>query len=89
MNESMRIVLSGIVLALLAGCGAKGPLILPEKAVPIEPPAETVPEATPETPLETPLEAVPSVDGTETDAAPTEPQAGDAVETPVPSAKDD
>ncbi|WP_162314479.1 LPS translocon maturation chaperone LptM [Pseudoxanthomonas yeongjuensis] len=81
MNKSMRITLSGIVLALLAGCGAKGPLILPEKAVPIEVPTETTPEATPE--------SVPSVDATETDTTPTEPQTGDAVETPVPPAKDD
>lgn len=73
MNKSMRITLSGIVLALLAGCGAKGPLILPEKAVPIEVPTETTPEATPE--------SVPSVDAA--------PQVGDAVEIPAPPAKDD
>jgi predicted small lipoprotein YifL len=81
MNKSMRITFSAAVLALLAGCGAKGPLILPEKAVPIEAPAETTPEATPE--------SVPPADGTKTDTTPTEPQAGDAVETPVPPAKDD
>jgi predicted small lipoprotein YifL len=81
MNKSMRIMLSAAVLALLAGCGAKGPLILPEKAIPIELPTETAPEATPE--------SVPPADGTETDTTPTEPQAGDAVETPVPPAKDD
>jgi predicted small lipoprotein YifL len=81
MNKSMHIALSAVVLALLAGCGAKGPLILPEKAVPIEAPAETAPE--------TPLESVPSVDGTDSDAAPIEPQAEDAVEAPVQPAKDD
>lgn len=75
MNKSMRLVLSAAVLALLAGCGAKGPLILPQKAVPIEPPAETAPEATPE--------SVPQTDTT------TEPQAGDTVEIPATPAKDD
>lgn len=82
MNKSMRITLSGIVLALLAGCGAKGPLILPEKAIPIEVPAEeTMPEAA--------SESIPPADGAETDATPPEPQAGDATEIPVPPAKDD
>lgn len=89
MNKSMHIALSAVVLAVLAGCGAKGPLILPEKVVPIEAPVETVPETAPETPLETPLEPVPSVDSTESDVVPTEPQAEDAVEVPVPPAKDD
>lgn len=81
MNKSLRITLSIAVLALLAGCGAKGPLILPEKAVPIELPSETAPEAAPE--------SVPSADGTETDTTSTGPQAGDATEVPVPPAKDD
>jgi len=81
MNKSMRVTLSAAVLALLAGCGAKGPLILPEKAVPIEVPTETTPEATPG--------SVTPAEGTETDAVPTEPQAGDATETPVQPAKDD
>jgi predicted small lipoprotein YifL len=85
MNKSMRIMLSAAVLAILAGCGAKGPLILPEKAVPIELPVETAPETVPETPLE----SVPPVDSTESDAVPTEPQAEDAVEVPVQPAKDD
>ena len=81
MNKSIRITLSAAVLAVLAGCGAKGPLILPEKAIPIEAPAETVPE--------TPLEPVPPVDSTESDTVPTEPQAEDTVEAPVQPAKDD
>lgn len=76
MNKSMHIALSAVVLALLAGCGAKGPLILPEKAVPIEVPPETAPES------------VPPVDGTKTDAVPTEPQAGDTTEPPIQPAKD-
>ncbi|MGH8062921.1 MAG: LPS translocon maturation chaperone LptM [Pseudoxanthomonas sp.] len=75
MNKSMRITLSAALLALLAGCGAKGPLILPEKAVPIEAPTETAPETTPE--------SIPPVDGTQTDAVPTEPKAGDTSETPA------
>lgn len=45
MNKPILIALSLSVSALLAGCGAKGPLILPEKAAPIEAPAETAPEA--------------------------------------------
>ena len=81
MNKSLRITLSAAVLTLLAGCGAKGPLILPEKAVPIEVPSETAPEAAPV--------SVPSADGTETDTTSTEPQARDATEAPVPPAKDD
>ena len=81
MNKSMRITLSAAVLAALTGCGAKGPLILPEKAVPIELPAETAPETVPESVL--------PVDSTEMDTVPTEPQTGDAVETPAPPAKDD
>jgi predicted small lipoprotein YifL len=71
MNKSMRITLSAALLALLAGCGAKGPLILPEKAVPIEVPTETAPES------------IPPVDSTQTDAVPTEPKAGDTSETPA------
>ena len=85
MNKSMHIALSAAVLAVLAGCGAKGPLILPEKVVPIEVPAET----SPETPLETPLESVPPVDSAGSDTVSAEPQAEDAVEVPVPPAKDD
>ena len=77
MNKSLRLTLSAAILALLAGCGAKGPLILPEKAVPIEAPTETAPES------------VPPADGTQTDTTTTEPKAGDAIETPVPPAKDD
>ena len=76
MNESLRLTLAAALLALLAGCGAKGPLILPQKAVPIEVPTETAPES------------VPPADATETDTT-TEPHTGDAVETPVPPAKDD
>jgi predicted small lipoprotein YifL len=85
MNKPMRITLSAAILAVLAGCGAKGPLILPEKVVPIEVPAETVPEDAPERSPD----SVPSVDSPEADALPEEPQAEEAVEIPVQPAKDD
>lgn len=49
MKTSLRIAFAAAVLALLAACGAKGPLFLPTKAAPVEPPAtETAPtEAAP------------------------------------------
>lgn len=89
MNKPMRITLSAAILAVLAGCGAKGPLILPEKVVPIEVPAETVPETVPEDAPEHSPDSVPSVDSPEADALPEEPQAEEAVEIPVQPAKDD
>jgi predicted small lipoprotein YifL len=70
---------------LLAGCGAKGPLILPQKVVPIEVPTETAPEAA----AEAAPESVPPEDGAGTEATSNEPEAGDATETPVPPTKDD
>lgn len=85
MNKSLRIMLSAAVLAALAGCGAKGPLILPEKAIPIEAPAETAPE----TPSETPPESVPPVDSTESDTVPAGPGAADTVEAPEQLPQDD
>ena len=75
MNKSIRAALAISVVIALAGCGAKGPLILPEKAAPIEAPAETAPE--------TPA----STDGTTT--TPADQQAEEAVDDPVPPAKDD
>lgn len=75
MNKLIRIALFLSVSVVLAGCGAKGPLILPEKAAPIETPAETAPEA-----------AVPTDDAAPASA---EPQAEDAVEDPVQPAEDD
>lgn len=75
MNKLNRIALFLSVSVILAGCGAKGPLILPEKAAPIEAPAETAPEA-----------AAPTDDAALT---PAEPQAEDAVEDPVQPAEDD
>lgn len=78
MNKSLRIALFLSVCAALSGCGAKGPLILPEKAAPIEAPGETVPETpVPETP-------VPADDTTTT---PADQQAEDAVDDPATPAE--
>ncbi|MDR6842715.1 LPS translocon maturation chaperone LptM [Pseudoxanthomonas sacheonensis] len=74
MNKSLRIALFLSLCAALSGCGAKGPLILPEKAAPIEVPAETVPE----TPVPT--------DNTTT---PADQQAEDAVDDPATPAEND
>ena len=80
MNSSHRLALAAPFLLLLAACGAKGPLILPEKAAPIEAPAETVPE----TPAaETPA---PTDDTTTT---PADQQAEDAVDDPATPAEND
>ncbi len=84
MNKSTRIALSAVVLALLAGCGAKGPLILPEKVVPIEVPTETAPEAIPESTAP----ATPT-DSTDPVTAPTDAPIEGAVEIPLSPAKDD
>ncbi len=73
MNKSARFAFLALAVALLAACGAKGPLFLPEKPVPVEPmpaemPATEAPTSeTPEPadasepPLETP--ATPPADG--------------------------
>ena len=45
MTRPFRIALAVAALALLAGCGAKGPLFLPSKEAPIEEPA--APDAPP------------------------------------------
>ena len=80
MNKSLRTALFLSLCAALSGCGAKGPLILPEKAAPIEAPAETVPE----TPAaETPA---PTDDTTTT---PADQQAEDAVDDPATPAEND
>lgn len=74
MNKPILIALS--LSAILAGCGAKGPLILPEKAAPIEAPAETAPEA-----------SAPTDETSTTPAA--DQQAEEAVEDPAPPAEND
>ena len=75
MNKSMRLLLSAAVLALLAGCGAKGPLILPEKAVPIE------------VPVDEPTDNTPQIDGKA--PTPEAQEAEDAVEDPASAVTDD
>lgn len=74
MSKLTRIALTAAVLAALAGCGAKGPLILPEKATPVEAPADE------------PTDNTPQIDDATT--TPAEEQAEDAVEDPAPPATD-
>ncbi|HJW45401.1 MAG TPA: lipoprotein [Lysobacter sp.] len=60
MNATTRIAITAAVLATLAGCGNKGPLVLATEP-PIDP--TTVPEAaapTDATPTETPIEQPPA-----------------------------
>lgn len=73
MNKSLRTAFFLSLCAALTGCGAKGPLILPEKAAPIEAPAETAPET-------------PAPDTTTT---PADQQAEDAVDDPATPAEND
>jgi len=75
MNNPLRAVVFLSLCAALAGCGAKGPLILPEKAAPIEAPAEAAPEA--------------PVPTDETTTTPADQQAEEAVDDPVPPAEND
>ena len=80
MNKSLRTAFFLSLCAALTGCGAKGPLILPEKAAPIEAPAETVPETpAPETPAPT----------DDTTTTPADQQAEDAVDDPATPAEND
>ncbi|MEP6907163.1 MAG: lipoprotein [Pseudoxanthomonas sp.] len=75
MDKSLRIALAAPILIALAGCGAKGPLILPEKAIPIEAPADE------------PTDNTPQIDGAVT--TPADQEAEDAVEDPAPPAAND
>ena len=68
MDKSLRIALLLSLCAAVAGCGAKGPLILPEKAAPIEAPADD------------PTDNTPQIDAP---ATPADEQAEEAVETPT------
>lgn len=62
MNQTLRIAFIAAALATLAGCGNKGPLVLPTDPPPIDP--ATVPEAPADAaPSETPA-AEPTTDGT-------------------------
>jgi predicted small lipoprotein YifL len=75
MNKSLRSVLFLSACTLLAACGAKGALILPEKAVPIEAPAEPAVET-----------SAPADDSATT---PADQQAEEAVEVPTTPGADD
>ncbi len=75
MNTYLRFAFVSSVLVVLAGCGAKGPLILPEKATPIEAPADA------------PTDSTPQIDATA--PTPADQQAEDAVEDPeLPASSD-
>ncbi|KQY54909.1 lipoprotein [Lysobacter sp. Root494] len=85
MNQTLRIAFIAASLALLAGCGNKGPLVLPTPPAPIDP--ATVPETPAEaTPAETPA-TEPAVEGTET--PPAETPAETPAEPATPPADDD
>jgi len=64
-SRSFRIALAAAGLLLLAACGNKGPLVMPQKPVPVE--AQPVPQPpsgqTPP-PTQTPTDATQPVDGT-------------------------
>jgi len=75
MNKFLRTALFLSLLSALAACGAKGPLILPEKAAPIEAPADE------------PTDNTPQIDGQAT--TPADQKAEEAVEDPATPATDD
>ncbi|HYG07845.1 MAG TPA: lipoprotein [Stenotrophomonas sp.] len=64
-SRCLRIAVAAAGLLLLAACGNKGPLVMPQKPVPVEaqpvpqPPSEQTPP-----PTQTPTEATQPVDGT-------------------------
>ncbi|MDG2526019.1 lipoprotein [Stenotrophomonas sp. HITSZ_GD] len=64
-SRSFRIAAAGAGLLLLAACGNKGPLVMPQKPVPVQ--AQPVPQPpsgeTPP-PTQTPTEAAQPIDGT-------------------------
>lgn len=64
-SRSFRIAAAGAGLLLLAACGNKGPLVMPQKPVPVE--AQPVPQPpsgeTPP-PTQTPEQATQPIDGT-------------------------
>ncbi|WP_140726723.1 MULTISPECIES: LPS translocon maturation chaperone LptM [Gammaproteobacteria] len=74
-SSSVRIALAGATFLALAACGNKGPLVMPQKPVPVEAqPATPVPEQTP------PAQAEP----TQTEpASPTTPAPTDGTPAPV------
>ena len=63
MNATTRIATTALALALLAGCGNKGPLVLPTEPPPIDP--ATLPDTQPEPATPTDPEAAePATDST-------------------------
>lgn len=75
MNTYLRFAFVSSVLVVLAGCGAKGPLILPEKATPIEAPADAPTDNTPQIDARAPTPAVGQAEHPVEDPAP--PATGD------------
>ena len=75
MNKFLHTAFAFSLLCALAGCGAKGPLILPEKAAPIEAPADS------------PTDNTPQIEDQVT--TPADQKAEDAVEDPATPATDD
>ncbi|MBO9829340.1 lipoprotein [Xanthomonas sp. A2111] len=67
-SSPIRLVLSAAALLALAGCGNKGPLVMPQKPVPVEAaPATPAPDATPPATTDPAGQAQP-VDGQRTPA---------------------
>lgn len=72
--RSCGFVLAAALIAPLAGCGNKGPLVMPQKPVPVE--TQPVPEAPASEPI--PTESTPT-DSTQTEPTQTEPTSDDRV----------
>ncbi|PKV13227.1 LPS translocon maturation chaperone LptM [Xanthomonas prunicola] len=68
-RPSVRLALVGASLVLLAACGNKGPLVMPQKPVPVE--AQPVPQPQP---AEEPTPAPEPVDSSAARPAPTKDQ---------------
>jgi len=74
LNHMLRLVFIAAALATLAGCGNKGPLVLPTPpAAPIEP--ATVPATPAEAPAEQPTEAPTTEPATDSTTPPAQPPA--------------
>jgi predicted small lipoprotein YifL len=69
-RHPIRIALFGAALLALSGCGNKGPLVMPQKPVPVEAAPVTVPAAPPPATTDPASQAQP-VDGTGTGTTPT------------------
>ena len=83
-RNTLLIPLAAASLLLLAACGNKGPLVLPQKPVPVEETVEPAAEpATEATPAETPAET----QGSGTPATTVEPAAPTTQPAPAPAKK--